>query len=189
MGQAEEKSRKRSRNRNLQGIILETVATAGILGMALVAPNAIQTLRKSGFLLKIRQKEIINLSLYRLVQNGLLARDNRGYLKLTPKGEEKLRQCELRDYKIAKPKKWDKKWRMLIFDVREERKVLRDKLRRTLVAIGFERLQYSVWVYPYDCEDLINLLKVDFKIGKDLLYIISDSIENDTWLKKHFNLT
>ena len=77
---------------------------------------------------------------------------------------------------------------MLIFDVREERKSLRDKIRRTLIAIGFERLQYSVWVYPYDCEDLITLLKADFKIGKDLLYIISDSIENDTWLKKRFNL-
>src|SRR3989338_11231744 len=189
MGQEEEESRKRSRNHNLQRVILETVAAVGVLSMALVAPNAIQTLRKSGFLLKIRQKEIINLSRYRLVQKGLLSRDDRGFLKLTSKGEERLRQCELHDYKIAKPKKWDKKWRMLIFDVREERKSLRDKIRRTLIAIGFERLQYSVWVYPYDCEDLITLLKADFKIGKDLLYIISDSIENDTWLKKHFNLT
>src|SRR3989338_6188748 len=188
MGRAEEESGKRSRNHNLQRVILETVAMAGVLGMALVAPNAIQSLRRSGFLLKIRQKEIINLCRYRLVQNGLLARDEHGFLRLTAKGEEKLRQCELRDYKIIKPKKWDKKWRMLIFDVREERKSLRDKIRRTLIAIGFERLQYSVWVYPYDCEDLITLLKADFKIGKDLLYIISDSIENDTWLKKRFNL-
>jgi CRISPR/Cas system-associated endoribonuclease Cas2 len=188
MGQAEEESRKRSRNHNLQRIILETVATAGILSAALVAPNALQSLRRSGFLLKIRQKEIINLSRYRLVQNGLLARNERGFLQLTPKGETKLQQYELHDYKISKPKKWDKKWRMLIFDVREERKSLRDKIRRTLIAIGFERLQYSVWVYPYDCEDLVTLLKADFKIGKDLLYIISDSIENDTWLKKRFNL-
>lgn len=184
----EKESIKRSRNHDLQRIVLETVATAGILSMALVAPNAIKVMRKSGLLLKIRQKEIINLSRYRLVQNGLLARDERGFLKLTPKGEEKLRQCELHDYKIKKPKHWDKKWRMLIFDVREERKILRDKIRRTLVAIGFQRLQYSVWVYPYDCEDLITLLKADFKIGKDLLYIISDSIENDTWLKRSFNL-
>lgn len=123
-----------------------------------------------------------------LVKNGLLARSDRGFLQLTPKGETRLRQCKLHDYKIAKPKKWDKKWRMLIFDVQEERRFLRDKIRRTLVAIGFQRLQYSVWVYPYDCEDLITLLKADFKIGKDLLYIISDSIENDTWLKKCFNL-
>lgn len=188
MGQAERESRKRSRNHNLQRVILETVATAGILSAALVAPNALQSLRKSGFLLKIRQKEIINLSRYRLVQNGLLTRNEQGFLKLTSKGEEKLRQCELHDYKIAKPKRWDKKWRMLIFDVQEERKTLRDKIRRTLVAIGFERLQYSVWVYPYDCEDLITLLKADFKIGKDLLYIISDSIENDAWLKRRFNL-
>ena len=188
MGQMEEVSRKRTRNHNLQRVVLETVAAAGVLSLALVAPNAIQTLRKSGFLLKMRQKEIINLSRYRLVQNGLLDRNKEGFLKLTPKGEEKLKQCELHDYKIKKPKKWDGKWRMLIFDVREERRILRDKIRRTLVAIGFQRLQYSVWVYPYDCEDLVTLLKADFKIGKDLLYIISDSIENDTWLKRSFNL-
>ena len=188
MGQMEKEARKRNRNHNLQRVILETVATAGVLSAALVAPNAMQSLRKSGFLLKIRQKEIINLSRYRLVQNGLLARNDRGLLQLTPKGEAKLQQCELHDYKTAKPKKWDKKWRMLIFDVREEKRFLRDKIRRTLISIGFERLQYSVWVYPYDCEDLITLLKADFKIGKDLLYIISDSIENDTWLRKRFGL-
>jgi hypothetical protein len=43
-----------------------------------------------------------------------------------------------------------------------------------------------VWVYPYDCEDLITLLKADFKIGKDLLYVITESIENDKWLRQSF---
>ena len=77
---------------------------------------------------------------------------------------------------------------MLIFDIREERKILREKVRNTLRCIGFEKLQKSVWVYPYDCEDLITLLKADFKVGKDILYIIADKIENDRWLKKKFGL-
>jgi CRISPR-associated endonuclease Cas2 len=76
----------------------------------------------------------------------------------------------------------------LIFDIKEERKGMRDKIRRTLNTIGFIRLQDSVWVYPYDCEDLIMLLKADFKIGKDLVYIIADSIENDKDLRLAFNL-
>jgi len=85
-------------------------------------------------------------------------------------------------------RRWDKKWRMLIFDIREERKNIREKVRRTLISLGFYRLQDSVWVYPYDCEDLVVLLKADFKIGKDLLYIISDEIENDEFLRKAFHL-
>ena len=123
------------------------------------------------------------------IEYGLLEYTNKGLLKLTPKGEAKLRQLELHEYKIKKPKQWDKKGRVLIFDIREERRPLRDKIRRTLITIGFVRLQDSVWVYPHDCEDLITLLKADFKIGKDVLYMIVDTIENDVWLKKHFSIS
>jgi len=50
------------------------------------------------------------------------------------------------------------------------------------------RLQNSVWVYPYDCEDLITLLKADFEIGKEVLYVIADKIENEKVLLKDFGL-
>ena len=161
----------------------------GVLTVAAVAPNALQALAMLGGRKTKRQKEIITTSRKRLVENGLLTYTTEGFLKLTKKGEAKLRQLELHEYKIKKPKRWDKKWRVLIFDIREERRSLRDKIRRTLVTIGFERLQDSVWVYPYDCEDLITLLKADFKIGKDVLYLIVDKIENDTVLKKQFKLS
>ena len=99
-----------------------------------------------------------------------------------------LRTLELKDYATKKPKRWDGKWRVLIFDIPERRKSVRDKVRLTLTAIGFKRLQNSVWVYPYDCEDLITLLKADFKIGRDLLYLIVDSIENDAILRDWFDI-
>lgn len=54
--------------------------------------------------------------------------------------------------------------------------------------IGFLKLQDSVWIYPYDCEELVALLKADFRIGKDILYVIADSLENDGWIKRHFGL-
>ena len=109
-------------------------------------------------------------------------------MHLTSKGEARLRQLELHDFKLKKQKRWDRKWRMLIFDIPEYRRVLRNKVRATLTAIGFVHLQHSVWVYPFPCEDFIALLKADFKIGKDLLYLIVDSIENDRELRKRFNL-
>jgi len=56
------------------------------------------------------------------------------------------------------------------------------------LQIGFVRLQNSVWVYPYDCEDLVKLLKADFRIGREVLYVIADSIENDMWMRKEFSL-
>ena len=50
------------------------------------------------------------------------------------------------------------------------------------------KLQNSVWIYPHDCEDLISLMKTDFMIGKDLLYMIVEKLENDWLLRKTFKL-
>lgn len=190
MGVLEQKSKRGTRKHLLQKVILGTISTVGILGVTAVAPNALQAL---GMLMRPNGKKsrhfyTVENSRKRMVKNGLLEYTEKGFLKLTAKGEAKLRQLELHDYKLKKPKKWDKKWRILSFDVKEERKVLRDKIRRTLVSIGFVKMHKSVWVYPYDCEDLITLLKADFKIGKDVLYIIADKVENDKWLKDSFGL-
>jgi hypothetical protein len=50
-------------------------------------------------------------------------------------------------------------------------------------------MQDSVWIFPYDCEELVALLKADFKVGKDLLYMVVEKIENDHALRLHFNLS
>lgn len=134
-----------------------------------------------------KRKHSINVSRQRMIDRELLEYQN-GFLRLTKKGQMLFREIERRDFKLTRPKRWDKKWRVLIFDIPEKRRGLRDKVRSTLRSIGFERLQDSVWVYPYDCEDLITLLKADFKIGKDLLYLIVDKIENDTVIRKFFGL-
>ncbi|MEK7574758.1 MAG: CRISPR-associated endonuclease Cas2 [Patescibacteria group bacterium] len=184
MGKIEEEYRKRRRNAEIQKVVLGTIAVAGGLSVSLLAPNALQALKMLGFK-TTRRIESIKEAKTRLIRAGLISY-NGNVLSLTAKGETKLSLLELNEYKIKKPKRWDKKWRVLIFDISESRKTLRDKVRRTLIAVGFIRLQDSVWVYPYDCEDLIALLKTDFKIGKELLYMIVDSIENDEIIKEQF---
>jgi len=134
-----------------------------------------------------RKTHSINVSRERLIKKGLIKNRN-GFLELTGKGERVLESIENRHYKIKKPRRWDQKWRIIIFDIPTCKNKLRDQTRLTLKAVGFVKLQDSVWVYPYNCEDLINLIKADFKIGKDLLYIVADKIENDLKLRKHFEL-
>lgn len=185
MGILENESRRRAKKTQIQKIILRSVAAVGVLSISLLAPNALQMLKMFGYKPHRRQKEVIKASRARLLEQGFLQRDERGFLQLTPKGEAKLRILEKYNYRLPHPKRWDKKWRVLIFDIPEKRKSLREKIRNTLRAIGFSQLQKSVWVYPYDCEDLIALLKTDFKVGKDLLYLVVDEIEND---KKLFGL-
>jgi len=187
MGIVEEKFRKRKRRGDVQKAILTSVKVAGLLSVIILAPNAVKMLKSFGLIPNRRQREIILKSKDRLTKEGLLKYEN-GFLKLTNKGESYLKHLELRDWKIDKPRKWDKRWRMLVFDIPEHRRSLRERVRLTLLNIGFIKLQDSVWIYPYDCEDLINLFKADFKIGKDIVYVIADSIENDRNYKKLFNL-
>jgi len=192
MGKLEKEFKKRKKRENIQKIILSSIATAGLLSVTVLAPNALQALKFFGVGSKNKwQKYNINHSIKRLKDHGLICFETttRGtFARLTLKGEERLRKFRLLGYKLKKPKKWDKKWRVLIFDIAEKRKGTRDKIRFTLKRIGFLRLQDSVWVYPYDCEDLVTLMKADFKIGKDLLYLIVDTIEGDSKIKEYFEL-
>lgn len=187
MGEMEHASRKRTRKDNLKKIILGTVKTAGLLTVAIAAPNVIGAMGKLGMLPSKRQNEVIRRSCEKFVRAGLLTKNDVGFT-LTKKGEATLRLLEIRGFQAHKPRRWDGKWRMLIFDIPEYRRGLREKIRRTLRTIGFVHLQDSVWVYPYDCEDLVALLKADFRIGKDILYVIVDALEGDFRLKRHFKL-
>ena len=188
MGNMEVSSRLKTRKSNIRKIILGTVATVGILSVAVLAPNVLGAMAKLGLVPAKRQKEIVKRSRERLVKAGLLEYKN-GLLRLTAKGQKELHNLELKNFNLVKPKKWDGKWRIIIFDIKEDRKVLRDKVRRTLTSIGFMKLQDSVWIYPFDCEELVTLLKADFKIGKDLLYMIVDELEYDLPVRKFFGLS
>ena len=99
-----------------------------------------------------------------------------------------MRKWEFADFKFNKPRKWDKKWRVIIFDIPEKKKKVRDHLTSLFRQTGIKKLQDSVWIYPYDCEDIIALLKTDFGIGKDLLYLIVEELENDKYLREEFGL-
>ena len=82
---------------------------------------------------------------------------------LTPKGREKVLKV---GYKLLnKKQRKDKKWIMVIFDVPEKMRNYRDGFRTFLLSFGFQRLQKSVWVCPYDVlekvEEIIGIYSLD----------------------------
>lgn len=185
MNQLEQRGRKRRKKRNLKYALLTAVKLTAIAGLALAAPNVPQSLHKLGLLPQMsNDTSVIKRARRKLLGQGLLS-ERDGLLNLTAKGSAVLSILEAAEG-LKKQRRWDGRWRVLIFDIPEYRKGVRDKIRRTLIHVGFVRLQDSVWAYPYDCEDLIVLLKADFKIGKDVLYMIVDELEGDYLLRKHF---
>ncbi|MDP2655899.1 MAG: hypothetical protein Q8P17_05345 [bacterium] len=188
MDNLERKSRKRTKRKDLQHVILASVAAAGIIGVGLLAPNVIGTMAKLGIIPNRRQKEYVSSSASKMVKKGLMKFNGKFY-ELTGAGKEKLRIWELKNFKLDIPKKWDRKWRLVIYDISEKKK---GKIRRQIFDLfknaGLYPLQDSIWVFPYDCEDIIALLKTDFGVGKEILYIIAEEIENDKYLRQFFGL-
>ncbi|MCR4279363.1 MAG: CRISPR-associated endonuclease Cas2 [Candidatus Zambryskibacteria bacterium] len=187
MGKLEEENRKVIRRTRIQEAILLTVASGGRLGAELITNRVMESLLGISSDSPPRRNEVIRSTASRLARNGLLKFEEGHYL-MTKQGEKVLDRWRRADFKLARPKKWDKKWRIIIFDIPESKKRIRNEVREIFKAAGFQRLQDSVWVYPYDCEDVIGLLKVDYGIGRDLLYIIADQIENDKYLRMDFDL-
>ncbi len=187
MGKLEERNKEKLGKDRLRRIILDSVATAGVLSVGLVAPNVIGAMSKLGISPKSRQREYISSSATKLTERGLLKFKD-GYYQLTVDGEKLLRRWELVDYKLNKPKKWDGKWRMIIFDIPEKKQKIRRQITNLFNQAGFRRLQDSVWVYPYDCEDIIGLLKTELGVGREVLYVIANEIENDRHLRSEFKL-
>ena len=126
----------------------------------------------------------------RLAARGLITfeeRDDRRYARITEKGKRVL-ELEAQKAAMAKKRKWDRRWRVVIFDIPERRRGVRVALRRFMEEYGFVRLQDSVWIYPHDCEDLIALAKTNLRIGADVLYMIVERLERDAHLREHFSL-
>jgi len=191
VGKQEEKVRQKVRVGKIEKAILATLLAVGVLAVVSIAPNVFQVFGRFGLKRNKNSKYTVRTAIDRLKQKGLIqfvSKSGTKVARLTLLGEQVLREADAKNYELKKPRRWDKKWRIIIFDIRERRRRTRDRLRDTLEQIGFVRLQNSVWVYPYDCEDLIQLLKADFKIGKDVLYIIADSIENDGQIRRCFGL-
>lgn len=180
---------KRAKKANIKKVILESVKLAGMIGVGAIAPNALVAMKRLGFITYPRQIESIKRSRDTLIKKGLLEVKN-DKLRITQRGRMYLLKClSLRERKeLNKNKKWDGKWRVIIFDVPESRRFDRNSIRHALISIGFLRLQDSVWIYPYNCEDLVSLLKGDTETGEDVLYMIVEALENDDEIKKHFGL-
>jgi DNA-binding transcriptional regulator PaaX len=188
MSKLENELRVEVRRTKINKAVLATILGAGILAMAVVAPNTLSLLGSIG---PRNRKFRAEKTLTRLINKGYVSittKNGQKHVSLTSKGELLAHSMDEGRIHLKPQKSWDGKWRMLIFDIPEKKRFVRDRIRNTLNSIGFVRLQDSVWVYPYDCEDLITLLKIDFKIGREMLYIIADKIENDIALRKNFGL-
>lgn len=123
-----------------------------------------------------------------LEKGGYIKRKGKQTVYLTPKGIREILKFQMKSKQLDK--KWDGKWRMVVFDIEETTRKDRDYLRRQLKWIGFEELQKSVWIFPYEIRDeLREFIKMcRFEFHGDVRFILADTIEPDALFRKKFNL-
>lgn len=126
-------------------------------------------------------------TLERLVDQGFIEKEKDGY-EATEAGKRWMLKYALEDLVVPAPKKWDGRWRMVIYDVARHKASLRNLFRNTLKRLGFYNLQESTWIYPYPCEKEIHFIRDYCGMGTDVIYIIAHKIENDASYRAHFNL-
>ena len=172
--------------------ILGSLIIGGIIAVAATSPFFIVNLIK-GFkgLKKYPNKKVYD-NFYKLKKQGLVdfyEKNNQIYISLTEKGKKKAGWMQIDALKIKKTKKWDGKWRILLFDIVETKKFHREALRGKLIELGFRLLQKSAWIIPYECKDEIGLLKSFFGLSdKEVKLVVAQSVEGEKELKEIFKL-
>lgn len=138
-------------------------------------------------------KNKIKDTFYNLRKQGLIDIErNVGqiYIRLTEEGRKKAGLYQIGALKIKKPKRWDKKWRFVIFDIAELKKIYREAFRGKIKELGFYCLQKSVWIHPFDCRAEIELLRDFFGLSEqELRLVVTDDMGEDRELRKHFGLS
>lgn len=171
--------------------ILKSLAIGGFVAACFVAPNFAQVAKLFGAN-NAKDKWRLRRTLYNLTEEKLvkISYNKKGeeIIKITGDGEKRILKYNLNDMKIAVPKKWDNWWRLVIFDIPEHCKQVRDALTSKLRELGFYPLQKSVFIFPYKCRDEIDFVCEHFKVRGYVNFFLVKKPENEEYLRQWFDL-
>lgn len=179
--------------------VLTLIGLAGVAGITFLSPGG-ASLGKLIIEEHRREKEkewqqynpwYLRRSLARLHKRKLVDIEYDGKVQtiiLTELGKRRILKYALDELTIPKPKRWDGKWRMIIYDVDERKKKLRDIFREMLKSLGFYKLQGSTWIYPYPCEEQVTFLREYYDVGNEVLYVVASRLEDDAPYRSYFGI-
>jgi len=174
-------------------VLLKLLKAGVVLVVALTAPNAIRMLKPlidDDYQWDKFYPSSIERTTLRLWRKGFveIKKTSDGYLvQITKRGMRQVFEYDVDSMSIPIQDKWDRKWRMVFFDIPAKEKV-RDVFRRQLVEMGFFQMQKSVYVFPYPCSSEIQFLREVYGIPHKVKLAVVEKIENDQDLRHIFHL-
>ncbi len=149
--------------------IIKILGVGSAIGVVIVAPN-------SGILIdeiykqvdkRNRQKArraMSRLKYRSLVEVKVVAGES--YYRLSQKGLARYKKMLIEELSIATPKSWDKKWRLVMFDIPKIKSTQRQTLLEKLKSLDFYMLQNSAWIHPFECAEQIGVLVSYLELDK-----------------------
>lgn len=168
-------------------ILLWLLEIGGIASLSILAPQLPTKLLK-GYL---KERRRVKERLKRLEARKWIKiseENDQMKIELVEDGIKKAYYYQLENLKIKKSEKWDGLWRVVIFDIPEEKKLARDVLRNKLKELGFIQLQKSVFVLPYPCKKEIDIIRQTYMIWPHVTYILAQEIDSSDKLLNQFDL-
>ena len=135
----------------------------------------------------------VRVAVSRMVKQGWIQSEkqgNKSYYFLTDRGVQRMDEAANRIYKM-KPNEWDGKWRILMYTIPEDKRQLRDDLRKELLWSGFGSFSSGCWISPNDLEKQINRLIEKYDIDEYVDFFISEykgPKENQSLVEKSWQL-
>ena len=178
------------------GVIKKKVLALLLAGIALGLNRSVKKhfwiLRQIPKEFKNIERRALNRAINSLYRSHLVSekhnKDGTTTLILNENGKKKALTFDIEKLEIKKPVKWDGKWRVVMFDIPEKIRRLRDSLRLHFRELGFIELQKSVFVHPYHCNREIEFLLEFYNARKYVRFILAEEIDNELDLAHKFNL-
>ncbi len=135
---------------------------------------------------KLQQLDAIKDSKWRAnkliknLQSGGYIKQTGDKIKLTTRGISHIKYLEYRklDF-VPHYTHWDKAWRIIFFDIPEQKRHLRKLLREKIKEWKCVQIQQSVFATPFDCEKEIEKLAEILEVGSGVRVVKAIHASND----------
>ncbi len=172
--------------------IFRWLMIAGVVSIAATSPCFLTNFLRYHRKFRKYSKQKVSDAFYNFKKQGLLniqKQNHQIHISLTQEGKRKAGWLQIDSLEISRSKKWDKKWRIVMFDIAQLKKSYRDAFRGKLKELGFCPFQKSVWIHPFDCRPEIDLLRTFFGLSEnELRLVVAEDIGSNEEIRKIFNL-
>lgn len=165
---------------------------AGIVvaGAAFAAPNTVQLIKYFDPKSPRERNRIWKTIKYLEAKHKIDLEEREGVLSviLTAQGRLQLDEDAVWELAVRRPYRWDRKWRIVMFDFPARHEHARKAFRLKLQDLGFVLYQRSVFIYPYECHEEVHTIAKWYGVDQYIRYIVATEVHDMREFVKVFGL-